>query len=268
MPGAATPSLGAAAPLAAAPHRRKSLTRRALAPVQAVLGFTLPFVGVSAEEREARKERVRAARETRRKRDSPSVFFHGRAPWARAGRSGLTTPLSTPTPTQQLLARIAPLARGAAASDEDKADVARLFADLEKANPTRAPLASPDLNGRWRLLYTTSASILGTARPPFLRPTGPIYQVLDGPSLSAENRETFPFFNRVVAALEPETASRVAVQFKRFFIFGLLPIDAPPTARGKLDVTYLDAGLRLSRGDKGNIFILEMVDREDRPAKL
>jgi len=98
--------------------------------------------------------------------------------------------------------------------------------------------------------------------------------VLDGPSLSAENRETFPFFNRVVAALTPETASRVVVQFRRFFIFGLIPVDAPPTARGKLDVTYLDDGsadgrpLRLSRGDKGNIFILEMADPADRPAKL
>jgi hypothetical protein len=173
---------------------------------------------------------------------------------------GLSPPYLT-----QLLARIAPLARGASATEADKEDVARLFADLEKANPTRSPLASPLLNGRWKLLYTTSASILGTARPPFLRPVGPIFQVLDGPSLSAENRETFPFFNRVVAALEPETASRVAVQFKRFFIFGLLPIDAPPTARGKLDVTYLDAGLRLSRGDKGNLFVLAMDDPKDRP---
>lgn len=192
---------------------------------------------------------------------APSLFSHGPL-----------HPLHPLTPLVnrafQLLARIAPLARGTAASDADKADVARLFADLEKANPTKSPLASPALNGKWRLLYTTSASILGTGRPAFLRPSGPIYQVLDGPSLSAENRETFPFFNRVVAALEPETASRVAVQFKRFFIFGLIPVDAPPTARGKLDVTYLDDRLRLSRGDKGNIFILEMVDTKDRPAKL
>jgi len=170
--------------------------------------------------------------------------------------------------SQQLLARIAPLNRGATASEDDKADVARLFADLEKANPTPKPLASPALNGRWRLLYTTSDSILGTKRPALFRPSGPIYQVLDGPGLAAENRETFPFFNRVVASLEPETASRVAVQFRRFFIFGLIPVDAPPTARGKLDVTYLDGRLRLSRGDKGNIFVLEMVDEADRPAKL
>jgi hypothetical protein len=32
-------------------------------------------------------------------------------------------------------------------------------------------------SGKWELLYTTSASILGTGRPPLLRPSGPIYQV-------------------------------------------------------------------------------------------
>ena len=88
-----------------------------------------------------------------------------------------------------LLAAVAPLARGAAATDAQKADVASKFAALEKLNPTRAPLAAPELNGRWKLLYTTSAGILGTARPPPFRPFGPIYQLLDGPNMKAQNRE-------------------------------------------------------------------------------
>ena len=166
---------------------------------------------------------------------------------------------------QELLAAIAPLDRGASATEEDKQEVARKFAALEKLNPNPSSLASPLLNGRWRLLYTTSSSILGTARPAALRPRGPIYQLLDGPNLRGKNRETFPFFNAVEAELVPETKSRVAVQFKRFFIFGLIPVTAPETARGKLDVTYLDETLRLSRGDKGNIFILTMDDPSDRP---
>ena len=166
---------------------------------------------------------------------------------------------------QELLAAIAPLDRGAKATEQDKEQVARKFAALEKLNPTPSSLASPLLNGRWRLLYTTSSSILGTTRPAAFRPRGPIYQLLDGPSLRAKNRETFPFYNAVEAKLVPETKSRVAVQFKRFFIFGLIPVTAPKTARGKLDVTYLDQKLRLSRGDKGNIFILEMDDSSDRP---
>ena len=166
---------------------------------------------------------------------------------------------------QELLDAIAPLDRGAAATEQDKQAVAAKFAALERLNPTPSPLASPLLNGRWRLLYTTSASILGTSRPAAFRPRGPIFQLLDGPNLRAKNRETFPFYNAVEAELVPETRSRVAVQFKRFFIFGLIPVTAPETARGKLDVTYLDETLRLSRGDKGNVFILTMDDPSDRP---
>lgn len=264
--GAATTAAAAAARPYPQPARKRSLARRAIvAPVQAVLGFALPFTGVSAEEREARKAKVRRWERSGHRRENAARSSLPPAHRPRTHALHPSIPSTTPT---QLLARIAPLARGATATEEDKADVARLFADLEKANPTKGPLASPLLNGRWKLLYTTSASILGTSRPPFLRPAGPIYQVLSGPDLSAENRETFPFFNRVVAALTPETASRVAVQFRRFFIFGLIPVDAPPTARGKLDVTYLDDDLRLSRGDKGNLFILQMADRADRPAKL
>lgn len=62
---------------------------------------------------------------------------------------------------------------------------------------------------------------------------------------------------QVHADLTPETKSRVAVQFKEFKLLGLITIKAPPSARGKLDTTYLDEDLRVSRGDKGNLFILE-----------
>jgi hypothetical protein len=41
-----------------------------------------------------------------------------------------------------------------------------------------------------------------------------------------------------------------------FKIFGLIPVNAPPSARGELAVTYLDEDLRVSRGDKGNLFVL------------
>lgn len=58
-------------------------------------------------------------------------------------------------------------------------------------------------------------------------------------------------WKQVYADLTPETQSRVNVQFKTFKIFGLIPVTAPPSARGKLDTTYLDEGLRVGRGDKG-----------------
>ena len=68
---------------------------------------------------------------------------------------------------------------------------------------------------------------------------------------------------QVIAELKPETKSRVGVQFKQFKILGLIPITAPESAKGKLDTTYLDEELRVSRGDKGNLFVLERY--EDLP---
>lgn len=77
--------------------------------------------------------------------------------------------------------------------------------------------------------------------------------------------ETAPFFNQVKAELEPLSANKVAVQFKEFRIFNLIAVQAPPTARGELAITYLDEDLRLSRGDKGNLFVLTMDGRDQKP---
>ena len=65
---------------------------------------------------------------------------------------------------------------------------------------------------------------------------------------------------QVKAELTPETKSRVGVQFKQFKLLGLIPITAPESARGKLDTTYLDDELRVSRGDRGNLFVLERYE--------
>eukprot|EP00775_Hariotina_reticulata_P007616 gene7616-7818_t len=166
---------------------------------------------------------------------------------------------------EELLELIAPLKRGLVASPEDQQAVEAAVQKLERINPTPRPLQSPLLNGQWRLVYTTSSSILGTSKPAFLRPSGPIYQLLDGPNLKAANRETAPLYNQVTAELSPLSVNKVAVQFKTFKIFGLIPITAPPSARGELAVTYLDDEMRISRGDKGNLFVLLMDDPDARP---
>lgn len=102
-------------------------------------------------------------------------------------------------------------------------------------------------------------SILQTSRPKFLR-TKVNYQAINADTLRAQNMESWPFFNQVTADLTPLNAKKVAVKFDCFRIAGLIPVKAPGRARGELEITYLDEDLRVSRGDKGNLFILKMVD--------
>ncbi|PSC72062.1 plastid fibrillin 3 [Micractinium conductrix] len=121
------------------------------------------------------------------------------------------------------------------------------------------------LPGQWELLYTTSDSILGKSKPALLRPAGPIYQIIDVTTLTARNKEGPPLFNEVSAELIPESSSKIKVQFKQFKILGLIPVTAPASAAGELDVTYLDEELRISRGNKGNLFVLRMNNRAIKP---
>ncbi|XVE48686.1 hypothetical protein DITRI_Ditri01bG0022300 [Diplodiscus trichospermus] len=160
---------------------------------------------------------------------------------------------------EELLEAIAPLDRGADATPEDQQRVDQLARKLEAVNPTKQPLKSDLLNGKWELIYTTSTSILQTQRPKFLRSTTN-YQAINVDTLRAQNMESWPFFNQVTADLTPLNARKVAVKFDSFKIGGLIPVKAPGRARGELEITYLDEELRISRGDKGNLFILKMVD--------
>lgn len=161
---------------------------------------------------------------------------------------------------KDLLDAIAPLQRGAEASDEDIARVDKIARELEALNPTENPLESPFLNGKWELLYTTSSSLLKKERVKFLRPNGAIYQAINADTLRAQNVETWPYFNCVTANLEPVNSRKVIVKFDFFKIGGLISVKAPGRARGELEITYLDDELRLSRGDKGNLFVLIMDD--------
>ena len=132
---------------------------------------------------------------------------------------------------------------------------------LEAANPTPKPLEEPELlSGCWRLVYTTSDSILGISRSrPFRPQSGRILQHIDATKLQAKNEEWVLnglLKNMVRADLSPKDDGRtVDVQFKRFGI-GWLRVPAPASAKGVLETTFLDETLRISRGDKGNLFVL------------
>jgi hypothetical protein len=161
-----------------------------------------------------------------------------------------------------LLRKIETVERGANASEEDKEEIDALAQRVENTQKRKNALETEYINGKWELMYTTSASILGLTKPKLLRPSGPIYQTIDAKNLRAFNSESAPFYNQVSAELTPTSKSSVDVQFKKFGLFnGLIKINAPESAKGKLDTTFVDEDLRISRGDKGNLFVLLMRDR-------
>ncbi|CAM6017973.1 unnamed protein product [Sphagnum balticum] len=161
---------------------------------------------------------------------------------------------------RELLAAIQPLDRGAQATADDLANIDKIARELESLNPTKEPLKLSLLNGKWRLVYTTSETVLRKQWPKILRPNGPIYQAINTDTLRAQNLETWPFFNQVTANLSPLTAKKVAVNFDYFKIGGLISVKMPERARGELEITYLDDEVRVSRGDKGSLFVLLMDD--------
>ncbi|XP_052194455.1 probable plastid-lipid-associated protein 4, chloroplastic [Diospyros lotus] len=173
--------------------------------------------------------------------------------------SFLSKPRDAKPIKEELLEAISPLDRGADATPEDQQRIDQIARKLEAANPTKEPLKSDLLNGKWELIYTTSQSILQTQRPKFLR-SRTNYQAINVDTLRAQNMESWPFFNQVTADLTPLNARKVAVKFDFFKIGGLIPVKAPERARGELEITYLDEELRVSRGDKGNLFVLKMID--------
>mmetsp|Transcript_34437 Transcript_34437/g.83024 ORF Transcript_34437/g.83024 Transcript_34437/m.83024 type:complete len:151 (+) Transcript_34437:616-1068(+) len=94
---------------------------------------------------------------------------------------------------------------------------------------------------------------------------GPIEQFLDTSNLQAYNSEVVNYFGflpiqrKVTASLQPQSSQLTAVQFEQFEIGSepfQIKIKAPSQFQGSLDITYLDDNLRLTRGDKGNIFVL------------
>ncbi len=67
------------------------------------------------------------------------------------------------------------------------------------------PTASPLITARWRLIYTTSESILGKTRPSVFQPVGPIFQWINLEKGTARNEEQIrpiPFLPPIDEAID------------------------------------------------------------------
>ena len=164
-----------------------------------------------------------------------------------------------------------------------KSDQRQAIADVLQQLELRSEVAEPMLNlasvsGKWRLLYTT-VTITGVRKTKlglreFVK-LDDVCQTIDIDSRKAINEVFFSVAGlgtlrgslKITAGYEVSSPSRVAVSFEQAelqppqlqVLFEknydlLLSIFNP---EGWLEVTFVDATMRVGRDNKGNIFVLE-----------
>ncbi|GAB4286802.1 MAG: PAP/fibrillin family protein [Oscillatoriaceae cyanobacterium] len=193
------------------------------------------------------------------------------------------------TAKEKLLAVLAGKNRGLLLKPGDAQVVLDAIDRLEEINPNPNPTEALDLlAGDWRLLYTTSTSLLNIDVPPLAR-LGQVYQCLrpqTGKLYNIAEIIGLPYLDGLVATaakFQAISEKRVDVKFQRWIV-GLqgfmeyqtpsefidqieadkrfTALDIPIDENNQdnwLDFTYLDEDLRICRGHKGNLFILSKV---------
>ena len=184
-----------------------------------------------------------------------------------------------------VLLAISDTERGLRADKERRRKIEQLVRALEAKNPTRAPLKSPLMNGRWALVYTTQLDVVGKGKPGFLQPKGSIFQTLDIFTLQVKNEETFEplpflkFTNSSVFDLNAMTDSRARVKPKEYRVAGVRMV-APPTSPSRVvrdieleasgagalawqDCTFVDTEMRVTRSQTGAFFVFVRDDEND-----
>jgi PAP_fibrillin len=185
--------------------------------------------------------------------------------------------------------------RSLLAKDAQSSAILAQISELEARNPTAVPTQALDLLvGDWRLLYTTSSGILGLGKIPLVQ-LGQVYQSIRSTQRSEAGSELslqlyniaevsgLPWLEGIVsvaATFQVVDQRRVDVRFDRAVVglqrlLGyqspqqfidqltdggrLTAIDwllNPRDQNGWLDITYLDADLRIGRGNQGSVFVL------------
>ncbi|CAI7854639.1 unnamed protein product [Closterium sp. NIES-54] len=189
---------------------------------------------------------------------------------------------------QRLLRAVGGTQRGKAASPQQRDQILQLIEQLEAANPTPSPMLSPLLAGTWALVYIapTEAStntLDASEEGPFLARLKPAVfggvrqkaslQIIHPDEGRAENVALFTAWGvdgklQIDAECKaPEQESMQGVRSTvRFISFKLslgplsftLPLSLiSPT--GWIDVTYIDEEVRVTRGDKGSVFLATRV---------
>jgi PAP_fibrillin len=187
------------------------------------------------------------------------------------------------TQKADLLSRISHCNNGL--SPLDQVTLAQI-AELEAQTPNPRPVAALDLlEGDWKLVYTNSQGILGLDRVPLFQ-LGTVYQSIRAEGLRLYNVaeiQGLPLLSGIVsvaATFVPLSEVRVEVAFERAIVgpqgwmgyqgpagfiasiergdrFWALDAKLPvQSAKGWLDITYLDADLRIGRGSEGSLFVL------------
>ncbi|MDJ0799195.1 MAG: PAP/fibrillin family protein [Calothrix sp. MO_167.B12] len=185
-----------------------------------------------------------------------------------------------------LLQAIAGTNRGLLVTEAKQQAIQDAIVNLENSNPTPSPLTATNLlDGNWRLIYTTSKSLLNIDRLP-LSKVGQIYQYIRVNTNSIYNLAEIsglPYLEgliSVAAKFEAVSEKRINVKFERSII-GLqrligyncaddfiqqieagkkfMAVDFPLNSneqQGWLDITYIDEDLRIGRGNEGSLFVL------------
>ena len=174
-------------------------------------------------------------------------------------------------------------------SDNEKVKILSAVEQLEDQNPHPQPFKNPQLlQGNWRLLYTSSKSLLGLNNIPLLEVDTVFQSISVNPQKVYNIAEIkgLPFLDSVIIAIakwEQVDQKRISVKFNRTIIGlkNLLNYQSPQqfitkiqnnqkfypfdisinknfntNSNGWLEITYLDQDLRISRGNQGSIFIL------------